>query len=1052
MRCVLASFLGAATLAAAPLSSRAQPGATPPAPAAAPQLSPDQQQRLAEANELAAAIDQLHKQAKYREALPLVLKTLAAHREVLGMNNPKTAMWFNNAGYFLQHAGDYAESRKHYEQSLAIRQTIFGEKHPETALLLYDLGSLSVEMGDYAAAQTFFARSLEIQKEVLGPQHPATAASLNGLGQALQYQGDVTAARACFEKALSIREQVLGEQHAATAVSLNNVGFNLASQGDYAAARSCYERALAIHRKLLGENHPQTASSLNNLGCLSMNQGRFAEAQTCLEQAVAIARKSLGEAHAVTARYVNNLGGLYKEQGDLATARRLYEQALAVRQATLGPQHSDTAQSVDNLGMLLLSQGNYDEAHALIERALASYRQSLGADHPETITALGNLAIASAALEQWDDAFGLFARALDQRSTLRDAVFEAASEAEALNYCAAEGLLQDRFLAAAWHSARPAAALYEHLWPGRAAVFDLSARRARYLEATIEPEAQAVYRQWLDVRHEVARLTLAGGDPTAAAQAVRRQRLAAATKQKEQLERDLASRSALFARHQDTRGRPSSDLLAALPRESVFIDLLRYARLEHDANTPGRQGDSWTISYVAFVLSPAKTISRIDLGPAAPIDAAAAAWRKSILEGESSSASADLRRMLWAPIENCLAEGVRTIYLTPAGDLALIPWPALPGKQPGTVLLEHYALAVVPNGRFLLDQLTLPARSATGPGNVLAVGGVSYNSPPESGPLAPPAATGTPFAPPAKPASSDAPSTSAAQRADLDSPGARGTFRAPAVDETTTRAAWPDLPGTLVEVDELARLAADRPLVKLTGPRASTARVLQELLKARYAALATHGFFADPKFRSAFQLDDGNFERQLIMRGERTTAAGRNPLVLSGLVFAGANLPRTKDEWEVPQGDGGILTAEAIAGLPLHDMQLAVLSACETGLGDVAGGEGVLGLQRAFHVAGCRNVVASLWKVDDQATMALMRLYYQKLWQQHKTPLAALRDAQLALYRHPEQIVTLAASRGLDLSQPAKLADAPRRMPRSGSPRGADIRHWAAFVLSGLGD
>src|SRR4029079_16945786 len=108
--------------------------------------------------------------------------------------------------------------------------------------------------------------------------------------------------------------------------------------------------------------------------------------------------------------------------------------------------------------------------------------------------------------------------------------------------------------------------------------------------------------------------------------------------------------------------------------------------------------------------------------------------------------------------------------------------------------------------------------------------------------------------------------------------------------------------------------------------------------------------------------------------GERMGAGARSPLVLSGLVCAGANLADT------PQR--GILSADAVASLDLRGLELAVLSACETGLGDVAGGEGVFGLQRAFHLAGAHNVVASLWKVDDQATAALMTLFYDRLWRQ----------------------------------------------------------------------
>jgi CHAT domain-containing protein len=124
-----------------------------------------------------------------------------------------------------------------------------------------------------------------------------------------------------------------------------------------------------------------------------------------------------------------------------------------------------------------------------------------------------------------------------------------------------------------------------------------------------------------------------------------------------------------------------------------------------------------------------------------------------------------------------------------------------------------------------------------------------------------------------------------------------------------------------------------------------------------------------------------------------------------------------------------------------------VLSACETGLGEVAGGEGVLGLQRAFQVAGARNVVASLWHVDDQATAALMRVFYHKLWVEEKSPLAALREAQLALLRHPERIEQLAKTRGPDFGQVVKLVEGGHQAPQTT----ADPKLWAAFVLSGTG-
>src|SRR5262249_18767782 len=151
--------------------------------------------------------------------------------------------------------------------------------------------------------------------------------------------------------------------------------------------------------------------------------------------------------------------------------------------------------------------------------------------------------------------------------------------------------------------------------------------------------------------------------------------------------------------------------------------------------------------------------------------------------------------------------------------------------------------------------------------------------------------------------------------------------------------------------------------------------------------------------------DEKDFVRGLA--GERRGVGARNPLTQTGLVLAGANRPKKEE------GDSGILTAEGIAGLALDPLELAVLSACETGLGEAATREGVVGLQRAFHVAGAHNVVASLWKVDDEATAALMVLFYHHLWQDKQPPLAALRNAQLALYRNPKDIAELAkGSRG----------------------------------------
>jgi CHAT domain-containing protein len=412
------------------------------------------------------------------------------------------------------------------------------------------------------------------------------------------------------------------------------------------------------------------------------------------------------------------------------------------------------------------------------------------------------------------------------------------------------------------------------------------------------------------------------------------------------------------------------------------------------------------------VLRRGRPVQRVDFLQAAALDQAVAQWRAAIKDRQASAAAQKLRRLLWTPLAKHMPKGCHTLVLAPDGALTQLPWAALPISKEGRVLLEGYAVAVVPHGPYLLECLSSPSEAKQEAGRLLAVGAVQYE---------------------VKPA--------AAKKTDV------AWNRAAAWGDR--KVFWDDLSGTRKELDQVIDRAGKRPVRRLTGDQASTTRLLAELPEARYVHLATHGFFADKKFRSILQIDEKLFDRSSFREGPPPGA--RNPLVLSGLVLAGANLPLPKGLKERTESDGGILTAEAIAGLPLHKLELAVLSACETGVGEVAGGEGVFGLQRAFHLAGARNVVASLWKVDDQATAALMALFYDKLWRQKKSALAALREAQLTLYHHPERIATLAKERGANFDKVVRLPLTPDKETKP-SPKGkAATKLWAGFVLSGLG-
>jgi CHAT domain-containing protein len=218
-----------------------------------------------------------------------------------------------------------------------------------------------------------------------------------------------------------------------------------------------------------------------------------------------------------------------------------------------------------------------------------------------------------------------------------------------------------------------------------------------------------------------------------------------------------------------------------------------------------------------------------------------------------------------------------------------------------------------------------------------------------------------------------------------------------------------------------------------------------------FGGLGTHGFFnAEGLLRERRQHEQ--LLRSWDFRSGRSGVPSgwgrRSPLAFTGLVLAGANYPHKASR------DGGILTGEVLALLPLERVQLVVLSACDTGLGDIrARAEGVQSLQRAFHLAGCRNVVAGLWSVADHrhTTPALMKRFYSEL-AKGTDPIKALRAAQLDQYRNgPKRIAALKRSipkwkGGLGSSE---ASNAPK--PDAKEVVASTKWSWATFVLSGSG-
>ncbi|HEY9777585.1 MAG TPA: CHAT domain-containing tetratricopeptide repeat protein [Planktothrix sp.] len=302
--------------------------------------------------------------------------------------------------------------------------------------------------------------------------------------------------------------------------------------------------------------------------------------------------------------------------------------------------------------------------------------------------------------------------------------------------------------------------------------------------------------------------------------------------------------------------------------------------------------------------------------------------------------SEDLLEAVWRPIEKLIPETTSHIWFSPDGELARVPWNAVFGDVSGK---KNLRISQVDSPRQLFEMLTLnpdaDRKSVPKAANkILLVGGLNFIEAPE-------------------------------------------------------------LPGTGVEINAIASICKSNGLtvVELDGTSGTRENVLKEMPGSKYIHLATHGYFNE----SAHGVRSDRETQTLVAMNLRSVhdsahtdeaLANRNMLLRSGILLA----PSSSAPEQIQRRDGHLSAAE-IAGVNLTGCQLVTLSACESGRGEQVTGQGVIGLRASVISAGARNVLMSLWSVDDVATERLMTLLYSNMESKKMRPSDALRQAQMQL-------------------------------------------------------
>ncbi|QSF48816.1 CHAT domain-containing protein [Thermosynechococcus sp. GLH187] len=771
----------------------------------------------------------------------------------------------------------------------------------------------------------------------------------------LREQGNMQAAIPLAERFVTLVENTLDSNHPLLAASLNELAKLHVEQGNYAAALPLYQRALTIYERAGGSDQPEVSATLNNLANLYRAQGNYDTALPVFQRALAIATKNLGSNHPEVAVILNNIGLLYTEQKKRAAALPLYQRALRIFEQTLGEKSPYVATTLNNLAALYREQKNYADALPLYQRALQIREQTLPAGHPDIAASLNNLATLYFDQRNYAAALPLYQRAL--------AIAQSRLGESHPHTAAALGNLA----AVYWQQGdlRQALALLNNVQEieeknlTQNLVVGAEDYKRRYL-ATFEDTTNAILTLHLQSLPQ---------DPEATALALttllrRKGRLLDFLSQNQarlQQELSAADQSKL---QQLITLRTTLARMAFAAAEPVAASQLQQLQAQADAleselslRSPAFRELTEPVTIAAVQRAIPANGVLIEFVRYRPYDfskrqfseprygvyvlpASGSPKGKDI--GSAAEIDAQIRQIRLRLADPRLPKSeVQRAAQTLAAQLItpILPWI---GAASHLLIAPDSELNTIPfqalvdaQGRYLVESYLI---------TLLTSGRELLRLQSESESTAVPLIVADP--------SFDHSFGNAVASPPLRSLDLRGLAFAP-------------LPGTAQEAQALRALL---PQARLLVQGAATEAAVKAAKSPKILHLATHGFFLAPS---------GN--RDIL----------ENPLLRSGLALAGFNQRQSGSDV-----DDGVLTALEVTGMNLSGTELVVLSACDTGRGEVVNGEGVYGLRRAFTIAGARSQVSTLWKVDDQVTRDMMVAFYQNL-RRGMGRTEALRQVQL---------------------------------------------------------
>ncbi len=872
-------------------------------------------------------------------ALVLQHKVLATCESTLPGDDLAVQRARLNLGVLLAASGETLAARPLLEMALAGFERALPEDHPNLLATQQNLATCLLWYGDLPAARALFERVLHTCEATRPADAPELMAARSNLAVVLDRMGDLRGALLLGQESLAALETVFPIESLAVQAARNNLGMTLRRLGQFERARRMAEEDLRVAERTLFEGHPDLQASRMNLGLSLADTGDFPAARTLLEDVLAAAEKTFPPGHPDLEMARSAVADLAHDQGDFERSRALRRRVVDEISSTLPAGHPDQLLMRQALGRTLAAMGRKEE----LGRLLVELESELSVAVADLFV-LGRREAGERvhSLGRTVNALGSLLPLCPNEAALRLPFFVCIEELRVASEMVTSGDAANPETRAAIERASVLRRQVGDLVAGRGVVQELGQDDPKHISDLV--------RKRDDAEIAVRRLLAARGQPP--------------------FHLDVPKIVKALAEIEGSGGGNGPALVVG------------YRRFEHEpfgAGTPDAIPAHGRL--LAHVLDAHGKLTRIDLGPIDAIAAAVTRWRQTIgrpLESgvgtvaqESDAAGESLARGLGAVAPSSAAEpeagaALRRLVLDPVLAVApdvkmlvvcvddvlhLVPLEALPLEQAvpanadGRWVGERCAIRYVTS----LARLATPVEATHASPALLAVGGIDYNAEIETEPA-------------------------------LDSTERIGSN-------------WGPLPGSRGEVKGIGTLFESvfkKPARVLDGKAATKAALIETLRGASFVHVATHGYFAPESIRSVADKDASSSLWSPMSSGE--TVTGMAPMTLCGIALAGAN--RGMDSLgHVP----GVLTAEELAGLDLHDCELGVLSACETNVGITRAGQGLQSLQAALHAAGVRTAITSLWRVSDEATRELFEDFYTRIWVGHEQKSVALWHAKMAL-------------------------------------------------------